>query len=178
VKREIGGEMVRWAMVMAFVLVAAACAGEEGHRRRRHRRHRHRPRRPPPVVVVDPPGESRTRILRRVCAPVARCGQFAGCALAEEQPDPHAPGQVRYVVNRYDPEPARVGSVMDWGRLCWSEPSGRSCVDAFESGGRCPDEIAATPTVAPPRCEAVAGVCGEAPPPTPAVVPDAGTLSP
>lgn len=162
--------MARWALAMVLVLVAAACAGEEGHRRRhRHRRHRHR--RHHPAVVHDAPGGEGSRILRRVCAPVAKCERFAGCALAEEQPDPEVPGQIRYLVQRYDPEPARVGTVIEWGRLCWSEPSGRSCVDAFESGIRCAqDESQGLATEAPPRCEAIAGVCA-------ASVADAGPAS-
>jgi hypothetical protein len=158
--------MARWALLLAVVFFADACATDEPHRRRRRRRHR----RPQTVVIHEAPPEPRRRILRRVCAPVQSCSRFAGCALAEEQPDPEAPGQVRYMVTRYDTDPSRVDTVLEWGRLCWSEPDGRSCVDAFETGVvRCADE-AALSTQAPPRCEVQAGVCG----PVGGASPDAG----
>ncbi len=161
--------MVRWvrllAVVLGVVLLGTACASESGHHRRRHRRHRHRP--PRTVVIHEAPAVPRTRILRRVCAPVASCGRFVGCGLAEEEPDPDAPGQVRYRVKRYDTDPSRVDTVFEWGRLCWSEQGGRSCVDAFETGARCPGGLGALPSEVPPRCEAQAGVCGP-------VGPDAG----
>lgn len=155
--------MLRWLALLCLVVFVTACASEGGNRRRRHRHRRHHRHRRPHVVVVEqgaPPVER--RILRRVCAPVARCGQFAGCGLAEEEPDPDAPGQIRYRVKRYDTDPSRVDAIFEWGRLCWNEPAGRSCVDAFESGTRCPGGLGELPTAAPPRCEAQAGVCGPA----------------
>lgn len=157
---------VRVALFCLWLFAAlGACASEAPQHRARHghhRRHRHRRHhRPRTVVLQEGPAPPRTRILRRVCAPVAHCGQFAGCALAEEQPDPDAPGQVRYLVKRYDPDPSRVDSVFEWGQLCWTEPSGRSCVDAFQRGTRCAqDETPALSTAPPPRCEVQAGVCG------------------
>lgn len=71
------------------------------------------------------------------------------------------PGQVRYVVRRFDAEPSRVNTALEWGRLCWTEPGGRSCADAFDLGTRCSEAGPDAPQgEAPPRCEVRGEVCG------------------
>jgi hypothetical protein len=111
-------------------------------------------------------------VLRGVCVPVASCGQFVGCGYAEEEPDPSVPGDVRYRVRRYEPDPSRVDQIFEWGRLCWREGVGRACVDGLDDGSSCPPAERPLATSAPPRCEVHGGVCGAATPATPP--PDAG----